>query len=49
VNVAVVAPDATVTDAGTVALERLELRVMVVPPEGAAAYRVTVPVEDVPP
>ena len=49
VNVAVVAPAATVTDAGTVALVELELKVTAMPPEGAAPLSVTVPVELVPP
>lgn len=49
VNVAVVAPAATVTEPGTVALELLELRLTVEPPVGAAAYRVMVPVDEVPP
>jgi hypothetical protein len=48
VNVAVVAPTATVTLPGTVALELLEDRLTTCPPSGAAALRVTVPVEDVP-
>ena len=48
-NVAVVAPWATVTDAGTVALELLEFNGTTTPPEGAAAERVTVPVEEIPP
>ena len=48
-NDAVVAPAATVTDPGTVALELLELSVIFVPPVGAAAKSVTVPVADVPP
>jgi len=45
----VVAPAATVTDAGTVAFAEFELRVTDVPPVGAAPLRVTVPVELVPP
>jgi len=45
VNVAVVAPEATVTDAGTVRAEVLLLeRVTTEPPEGAAFERVTVQV-----
>lgn len=48
-NVAVVAPDATVTDAGTFALELLEASDTTVPPVGAAAERVTVPVLEAPP
>ena len=49
VKVAVVAPAATVTDAGTVALVELELSVTAMPPVGAAPLSVTVPVELVPP
>ena len=46
---AVVAPAATVTEEGTVAEERLLVRVTVLPPLGAAPLSVTVPVELVPP
>ena len=49
VNVAEVAPAATVTEAGTDALALLDFSVTTVPPEGAAAERVTVPVLDEPP
>ncbi len=49
VNVAVVAPAATTTFAGTVALVSLADSVTVVPPVGAAPSRVTVPVEVLPP
>jgi len=49
VNVAVVAPAATVTLAGTVATAVLVLSATITPPAGAAAFRVTVPVDDVPP
>jgi hypothetical protein len=50
VKVAVVAPAATVTDAGTeAAAVLLEVRVTTAPPVGAARSKVTVPVEDVPP
>jgi hypothetical protein len=49
VKVAVVLPDDTVTDAGTVALALLLESVMVAPPEGAALVSLTVPVTDVPP
>ncbi len=49
VNVAVVAPAGTVTDAGTVAQELLEESPTVVPPVGAGRLKVTVPIEDVPP
>jgi len=49
-NVAVVAPDATVTLVGTVATEPLlELSVTVAPVAGAGPLRVRVPVEEVPP
>jgi hypothetical protein len=50
VKVAVVAPAATVTDAGTWATAvLLEVRVTAAPPVGAGPLRVTVPVEDMPP
>ncbi len=49
VKVAVVAPEATLTEVGTVALVELLLNVTVRPPEGAALERVTVPVDEVPP
>ena len=49
VNVAVDAPAATVTVAGTVAFERLEVSVTTVPLGPAFPLSVTVPVEDVPP
>jgi hypothetical protein len=49
VKAAVVAPAGTVTVAGTVALPTFEARFTVAPPVGAAAPRVTVPVEDEPP
>ena len=50
VNVAVVAPAVTVTDAGTVAAEVFELAsVTTAPPVGAATSRVTVPVLVIPP
>ncbi len=49
-NVAVVAPDGMVTLAGTVARVTTELvSVTTVPPEGAGAERVRVPVTDIPP
>lgn len=49
VNVADVAPCATVTDAGTVATALLDASVTTLPPAGAGPVRVTVPVEDAPP
>jgi len=49
VNVAVVLPAGTATVAGTAAAELLSDRDTVVPPEGAAPFRVTVPVEELPP
>ena len=49
VNVAVVDPAATVTEAGTVALALLLERVTVKPPVGAVPLRVTVPVLEEPP
>jgi hypothetical protein len=49
VNVAVVAPVATVTLAGTVAAAELSDRVTTAPPVGAALVSVTVPVEEAPP
>ena len=50
VNVALVAPAATVTLAGTVATEVLLLvSVTAAPPAGAAPFKVTVPVDEVPP
>jgi len=48
-NVAVVAPPATVTVAGTVAADELELRSITSPADGAALEIVTVPVELAPP
>ncbi|MGA8892443.1 MAG: hypothetical protein WB493_12805, partial [Anaeromyxobacteraceae bacterium] len=48
-NVAVVAPADTVTDAGTVAEALLEERATAVPPVGAAAVSVIVPVAEDPP
>ena len=49
VNVAVVAPSRTVTDAGTVAFVEEDVSATETPPAGAAVARVIVPVEDVPP
>jgi hypothetical protein len=50
VKVAVVAPAATVTDAGTwAAAVLLEVKLTTAPPVGAGLSRVTVPVDDVPP
>lgn len=49
VNVTEVEPAGTVTEAGTVALVELEDRLTTVPPVPAAPFRVTVPVELVPP
>lgn len=48
-NVAVVLPAATVTLAGTAAVELLLESVTETPPVGAAVLRVTVPVEELPP
>jgi len=49
VNVAVVAPPATVTVTGGVALVLLDDRLTTEPPVGAACFKVTVPEEEVPP
>ncbi len=49
VKVAVVAPTATVTLAGTVAAALLLDSVTTAPPVGAALLKVTVPVDEVPP
>ena len=49
VNVAVVLPAATVTFAGAAAAELLSDRDTVIPAEGAAPFRETVPVEELPP
>ena len=48
-KVAVVAPSATVTLAGTVAASLSLDNVTTAPPIGAGLFRVTVPVEDSPP
>ena len=48
-NVAVVAPAATVTDTGIVAAALLDASVTTMPPAGAADNKVTVPVLTVPP
>lgn len=49
VKVAEMAPDATVTDAGTVAAVLLDDKLMSVPPGPAGPSSVTVPVEEAPP
>jgi len=49
VNVAVLEPAATVTEAGTVAAARLELNVTTLPPDGASPARVSVAVVEAPP
>jgi hypothetical protein len=49
VNVALVAPDATVTTDGTVAAEALLLETYTASSVEAAPFRVIVPVADVPP
>jgi hypothetical protein len=49
VKVLVVVPAATVILAGSAAAELLSDRVTVIPPEGAAPFRDTVPVEELPP
>ena len=49
VNVAEVAPAAIVTEAGTVALAKLDVRLTTVPPGPAGPFRVAVPVEGLPP
>ena len=49
VNVADVEPDGTVTLLGTLADELLLLKLTTLPPDGAAALNVTVPVEPFPP
>jgi hypothetical protein len=48
VKVAVLLPAATVTEAGTLAAVLLDDKDIVAPPVGAAALKVSVPVEDVP-
>jgi hypothetical protein len=48
-KVAVLALAATVTLAGAVAAALLSERVTTIPPLGAGAFRVTVPVEELPP
>jgi len=45
-KLAVVAPEGTVTLAGTLAAELLRVSATMAPPAGAAALRATVPVED---
>lgn len=49
VKVALVLPAGTFTLEGTLAREELSLKVTVAPPLGAGPFRVTVPVEPVPP
>ncbi len=49
VNVALVLPAATVTEAGTVSAALLSVRPTTTPPAGAAVLSVTVPVEGEPP
>ena len=49
VKLALVAPAATVTLSGTVVAAELSESVTTAPPEGAAALKVTVPVEELPP
>ncbi len=49
VNVALLAPAATVTLPGTVAVDVLLLRVTAAPPAGAGPLSVSVPVEEEPP
>jgi hypothetical protein len=48
-KVAVVVPAGTVTPAGTVAEVLSLASVTVIPPVGAAVFKVTVPVEELPP
>lgn len=48
-KVAVVAPAGTVTEAGTVALDELDVKPTTIPLDPAGPDRVTVPVEDPPP
>ena len=49
VNVAVVLPELTVTEAGTTALVLLLDNATMMPPAGAVPVNVTVPVDEVPP
>jgi hypothetical protein len=48
-NVAEKAPEPTLTDGGTLALELFDARLMTAPPFGAAFDKFTVPVEGLPP
>jgi len=49
VNVAEIAPAAMVTCEGRVALVLLDFKLTAVPPDAAGPFRVTVPVEGLPP
>jgi hypothetical protein len=49
VNVPLLCPPEIVTEAGTAAAVWLELKLTIIPPDGAGTLRETVPVEVVPP